>query len=134
MVISPSSAFVPTLVQLPGEVRPLIRARRLRTRLHLALLLHLLALIHLLLTPLVLPLLIHLLALLLALLGLPLLLHGALLLHELLVLALALLLASICANYAAGSYIARRPGSPAGRRMLTVAVAVKVMADPVEVG
>ena len=92
MAISPSSAFVPTLVQLPGEIRPLIRARRLRTRLHLALLLHLLALIHLLLTPLVLPLLIHLLALLLALLGLPLLLHGALLLHELLVLALALLL------------------------------------------
>lgn len=96
MAISPSSAFVPALVQLPGEIRSLIRARRLRTWLHLALLLHLLALIHLLLTPLVLPLLIplliHLLTLLLALLGLPLLLHGALLLHELLVLAFALLL------------------------------------------
>lgn len=39
---------------------------------------------------------------------------------------LALLLVSICANYAAGSYIARRPGSPAGRRMLTVAVAVNL--------
>lgn len=39
---------------------------------------------------------------------------------------LALLLASICANYLAGSYIARRPGSTTGRRMLTGAVIVNL--------
>ncbi|KAB2970573.1 MBOAT family protein [Zoogloea sp.] len=39
---------------------------------------------------------------------------------------LALLLGSICANYLAGSYIARRPGSAEGRRMLGLAVAANL--------
>lgn len=39
---------------------------------------------------------------------------------------LALLLASICANYLAGSYIARRPGTAAGKQMLTTAVVINL--------
>jgi len=39
---------------------------------------------------------------------------------------LALLLGSICANYLAGSFIARRPGSIEGRRMLGLAVATNL--------
>lgn len=40
---------------------------------------------------------------------------------------LALLLTSICANYAAGSFIAHRPGSSSGRRVLTVAIIVNLV-------
>ena len=40
---------------------------------------------------------------------------------------LALLLASICANYLAGSYIARRAGTAEGRRVLTLAVIVNLV-------
>ena len=40
---------------------------------------------------------------------------------------LGLLLLSICGNYLAGHYIAHRPGSPAGKRMLTVAVAANLL-------
>lgn len=39
---------------------------------------------------------------------------------------LALLLGSICANYLAGGYIARRSGTPEGRRVLTLAVIVNL--------
>jgi len=40
---------------------------------------------------------------------------------------LALLLASICANYLAGSYIARCPGTRRGQRMLTLAVVANLV-------
>lgn len=40
---------------------------------------------------------------------------------------LGLLLLSICGNYLAGHYIAHHPGSPAGKRMLTVAVVANLL-------
>ena len=40
---------------------------------------------------------------------------------------LSLLLLSICGNYLAGHYIAHRPGTPAGKRMLTVAVVANLL-------
>ncbi len=40
---------------------------------------------------------------------------------------IALLLASVCANYFAGSYITKHPASPRGRRALTIGIAVNLL-------